>query len=70
VTGNDSSDFEITVHVNVYLSDNNIRIKITLLLCIFVPSYLESILTTNYAYNGDQWVGYDDLESLEIKVGF
>ena len=23
-----------------------------------------------YAYNGDQWVGYDDLESLEIKVGF
>ena len=22
-----------------------------------------------YAYYGDQWVGYDDVESLEIKVG-
>jgi hypothetical protein len=21
-----------------------------------------------YAYHGDQWVGYDDLQSIEIKV--
>jgi len=22
-----------------------------------------------YAYNGDQWVGYDDAQSLQAKVG-
>jgi chitinase len=23
-----------------------------------------------YAYHGDQWVGYDDLQSIEIKVKY